>query len=96
MNDVPPIRVVVADDQPAVRLGLRMILDNEPDLVVVGEVGDGEAALAAARDLRPEVVLMDVRMPRVDGIEAARRIAADLGESAPRVVVLTTSPSVAR
>ncbi len=82
------IRVVVADDQALVRAGFRMILRAEPGIEVVGEAGDGAAAVAAARDLAPDVVLMDVRMPEVDGIEATRRIVRAAG--GPRVLVLTT------
>lgn len=80
--------VLVADDQQLVRTGLRMILDAEDDLEVVGEAVDGIEAVAAAKALRPDVVLMDVQMPRLDGIEATRRILAS--PEAPRVAVLTT------
>ena len=82
------IRVLLADDQHHVRSGFRMILRADAGLDVVGEASDGIEAVALARELRPDVVLMDVRMPRVDGIEATRRIAA-LDEP-PRVLVLTT------
>jgi DNA-binding NarL/FixJ family response regulator len=82
------ISVLLADDQQLVRSGFRMILRADPGLDVVGEAGDGVEAVALARELRPDVVLMDVRMPRVDGIEATRRIAAM--DAAPRVLVLTT------
>jgi DNA-binding NarL/FixJ family response regulator len=81
------IRVVVADDQELVRSGFAMILDAQPDIEVVGEAGDGAEAVALARALRPDVVLLDVRMPAMDGIEAARRITAD-GQS--RILMLTT------
>jgi DNA-binding NarL/FixJ family response regulator len=82
------IRVLLADDQRLVRSGFRMILGADDGLEVVGEAGDGVEAVSAARELRPDVVLMDVRMPRVDGIEATRQIAA-MAEP-PRVLVLTT------
>jgi DNA-binding NarL/FixJ family response regulator len=81
--------VLVADDQELVRAGLLTILGRQPDLEVVGEAGDGLQAVAAVRRLRPDVVLMDIRMPNLDGLEALRRIMAD-GEPAPRVIVLTT------
>ena len=81
------IRVLLADDQGLVRAGFRMILRAEPDIEVVGEAGDGEEAVARARETSPDVVLMDIRMPGVDGVEATRRIAQAGG---PRVLVLTT------
>jgi DNA-binding NarL/FixJ family response regulator len=84
------IRVVVVDDQALVRTGLRALLDAEDDLAVVGEAADGEGALALVRRERPDVVLMDVRMPGVDGLEATRRITADTGLTGVRVIVLTT------
>jgi len=83
------IRVLIVDDQALVRGGFRMILEAQQDIEVVGEAGDGRAALALVRTLRPDVVLMDIRMPDVDGLEAARRLAAD-GDGAPRVLMLTT------
>jgi DNA-binding NarL/FixJ family response regulator len=82
------IRVLLADDQRLVRSGFRMILRADPQLEVVGEAGDGVEAVALARELRPDVVLMDVRMPRVDGIEATRQITRQ--DAPPRVLVLTT------
>jgi DNA-binding NarL/FixJ family response regulator len=82
------IRVLIADDQALVRGGFRMILEAQPDMEVVGDVEDGNQALTAAVDLRPDVILMDIRMPGMDGLEATRRIVVD--EDAPRVLVLTT------
>ena len=83
------IRVLLADDQALVRAGFRMILKAEPGIEVAGEAGDGAEAVALALELSPEVVLMDVRMPLMDGIEATRRIVVD-SDTAPRVLVLTT------
>jgi DNA-binding NarL/FixJ family response regulator len=84
------IRVVLADDQDLIRLGLRVLLENEDDLTVVGDAADGLRAVALARELRPDVVLMDIRMPGIDGIEATRRIVATPGLDATRIIVLTT------
>jgi DNA-binding NarL/FixJ family response regulator len=84
------IRVVVADDQTLVRLGLRVLLESEDDLEMVGEADDGRAALEVVRRTRPDVVLMDIRMPLMDGIEALRAIVADPGLRDTRVVMLTT------
>jgi DNA-binding NarL/FixJ family response regulator len=80
--------VLIADDQALVRVGLRKILESEPELSVVGEAEDGEDAVAAAKRLRPDVVLMDIRMPVLDGIEATRRIVG--AQPATRVLMLTT------
>jgi len=83
------IRVLIADDQALVRTGFRVIIDAEPDLEVVGEAADGRSAIEESARLHPDVALMDIRMPNVDGIEATRRIAAE-GPRGPRVLILTT------
>ncbi|MEU4422699.1 response regulator transcription factor [Actinoplanes sp. NPDC024001] len=82
------IRVVLADDEGMIRAGLRMLLDYQPDIEVVGEASDGAEAVSVVLRTRPDVLLIDIRMPRVDGIEATRRIVAEL--PATRVIVLTT------
>ncbi len=82
------LRVIVADDQDLVRAGLAAVLDAEPDIEVVGEAGDGARAVALAEALTPDVVVMDVRMPVMDGIDATRRIVTS--PAAPRVLVVTT------
>lgn len=84
------VRVLIADDQDLVRTGFRMILETEPDIDVIGEATTGREAVASARDLRPDVALMDVRMPDMDGIEATRQIIALGNEPPTRVLMLTT------
>jgi DNA-binding NarL/FixJ family response regulator len=84
------IRVLLADDQALVRAGFRVLASQAPDIEVVGEAADGAAAVELARSLRAEVVLMDIKMPGTDGLEATRRIAADSGLSDVRVIILTT------
>ena len=80
--------ILLVDDQELLRMGFRMVLDAQPDLVVVGEASDGEAGVALVREMAPDVVLMDVRMPGTDGVEATRRIVAEGSPS--RVIILTT------
>jgi DNA-binding NarL/FixJ family response regulator len=82
------IRVVLVDDQALIRTGLRMVIDEAPDITVVGEAANGADALYIVRRTRPDIVLMDVRMPGVDGIEATRQLRA--GGDAPRIIILTT------
>ena len=82
------VRVLLADDQDLVRAGFRMILETQPDVEVVGEAGDGVEAVAATRRLQPDVVLMDIRMPNLDGLQATRQVVA--ARSGSRVVILTT------
>jgi DNA-binding NarL/FixJ family response regulator len=84
------VRVLLVDDQQLIRAGFRMILDAEEGIEVVGECADGAQAVDSARRLKPDVVLMDIRMPEMDGIEATRRIVNADGETAPRVLMLTT------
>jgi DNA-binding NarL/FixJ family response regulator len=87
---VTPIRVLVVDDQALVRAGFRMILEAEPDLVVAGEAADGVSVLQQVTACHPDVVLMDVRMPGTDGIEATRRLLAGPVADPPKVIMLTT------
>ena len=82
------VRVVIADDQALVRSGFRLIVEARPDLEVVGEAEDGEAAVALVRELEPDVILLDIRMPKLDGIEATKQIVAS--GSSTRILVLTT------
>ncbi len=82
--------VLIVDDQELVRTGFKVVLESEPDLEVVGEAGDGAEGIELAKRLRPDVVLMDIRMPLIDGIEATRRIRDVGGDQRPRVLVLTT------
>ncbi|SEB69446.1 response regulator transcription factor [Streptomyces melanosporofaciens] len=84
-----PLRIVLVDDERMVRTALRAILSSEPDLQVVGEAGSGAEAVSVVRELRPDVVLMDVRMPDVDGIRATERILSTMADP-PRVIVVTT------
>ena len=84
------VRVAIVDDDPLVRSALSLMLGGHADLEVVGEAGDGEEALALVRATRPDVVLMDIRMPRLDGLEATRRLFDGGAPDAPRVIVLTT------
>lgn len=83
------LKVLVVDDQQLVRRGFAMVLGHEPDIDVVAEAGDGLEAVAAAREHRPDIVLMDIRMPHLDGLEATERILAEAGD-ATRVIILTT------
>lgn len=84
------IRVLLADDQLLVRAGFKALLDAQPDVEVVAEAADGQQALAAVREHRPDIVLMDIRMPVVDGLAATRRITGDPQLAAVKVVMLTT------
>jgi DNA-binding NarL/FixJ family response regulator len=84
------VRVLIADDQELVRTGFRMILDAEPDIEVVGEATNGREAVTIARELAPDIVLMDIRMPELDGIEATRQVTAHGGGAPTRVLMLTT------
>jgi DNA-binding NarL/FixJ family response regulator len=85
-----PTRVLVADDQEMVRMGFTMIIDAQPDMEVVADVGDGQAAVEAARRLRPDVCLLDIRMPRLDGLQATRMLAGPDVVDPLKVVVVTT------
>jgi DNA-binding NarL/FixJ family response regulator len=87
------IRVLLVDDQPLLRAGLRLLLESEDDIAVVGEAGDGEEAINFVRETRPDVVLMDISMPGLDGVEATKRIVADDRLEGVRVLILTTFES---
>jgi DNA-binding NarL/FixJ family response regulator len=87
------IRVLLADDQPLVRAGLRVLFESESDIAVAGEAANGEEAVSLARHVRPDVALMDIRMPALDGLEATRQIAADEQLAAVKVLILTTFES---
>ena len=88
MTETQPINVLLVDDQPLLRMGFRLILEGEEDLHIVGEASDGAEAVRLVRDLNPDVVLMDVRMPVLDGIESTRAITAS--GSCARIIILTT------
>jgi DNA-binding NarL/FixJ family response regulator len=89
MSEPPPaVRIIVADDQPVVRAGFAALLDTQPDFTVVGTARDGAEAVRLCHETRPDVVLMDIRMPEVDGIEATRQLAADAHR--PYILILTT------
>ncbi|GAA3833571.1 response regulator [Streptomyces phyllanthi] len=90
MTDRSPIRVLIADDQDMVRTGFRFFLDAQPDITVVAEASDGETAVRLAREVRPDVCLLDIRMPRMDGLEATRLLAGPQVADPLRVVVVTT------
>src|SRR5215470_10043021 len=85
------IRVLIVDDQELVRIGFRLFLETQPGLAVVGEAGDGEEAIQRVRALRPDVVLMDIRMRTMEGVEATAKLTSGGIERAPRVLVHTTS-----
>ena len=90
MADLPAIKILLVDDQELVRTGFRMILADEPGIEVVGEAANGREALEAAARVVPDVVIMDIRMPIMDGLEATRQLAARHPDGSPRILVLTT------
>jgi DNA-binding NarL/FixJ family response regulator len=83
-----PTEILVVDDQELMRLGFRMVINSQPDLKVIGEAADGAQAITAARVLRPDVILMDIRMPEVDGLQAARQITGE--EPGAKIILITT------
>ena len=87
---IEPIRVLIADDEAVVRGGFRVLIDAEPGMIVVGEAGDGATAMEPARQTHPDVVLMDIRMPGVDGLRATQQITADPDLVGVHVLILTT------
>ena len=91
--DPDPIRVLIADGQPIVRAGFEALLDGERDMVVVASAGSGEEAIALARDVRPDVALLDISLPGMDGLEATRRILSDPACAGVRIVVLAAHDS---
>jgi DNA-binding NarL/FixJ family response regulator len=90
MTDRKPLRVLIADDQSMIRTGFRFFLDGQPDITVIAEAADGETAVRLARELRPDVCLLDIRMPKLDGLEATRLLAGPDVADPLRVVVVTT------
>lgn len=90
MTATEPLRVAMVDDQALFRAGIALVIDSQPDMSFVGGADDGDRAAALVRETRPDLLLMDVRMPRVDGVTATRALLDEFGDTAPRVLVLTT------
>jgi DNA-binding NarL/FixJ family response regulator len=84
------VRIVLVDDEPMFRAGISMVVESQPDLHVVGEAGSGAEAIEQVEESRPDVVLMDIQMPVIDGVEATRALVGRMGEACPRILVLTT------